>query len=167
MARLLVLWLLSERSLTGYEIKKALTNDGMSFWFGLEVGSIYSVLKTLAKHGHIAMVATEKPGRRPTRTRYRITATGRHHYRSLLVEALATPVAPIAPIDVALAARGDLDPTEVGTALARRAKTLDEQLGAIERYRTAAPAHAIADRNKAVVAAERDWLAQLDQSSIT
>ena len=167
MARLLTLWLLAERPLTGYEIKKALTDDGMRFWFGLEDGSIYSVLRTLTKHGHAEIVATEQHGNRPTRTRYRITAAGRRHYRELLVEALATPALPVAAIDVALAAGGDLDPTVVGEALATRTKALHELLADAEAHRNASPASIIVDRNVALLSAELDWLARTDDRSAT
>lgn len=167
MARLLVLWLLSERSSYGYEIKKALSDDATAFWFSLDDASIYSALRTLTKHGHAREVGSEQDGRRPPRTRYAITAKGRRHYRQLLVEALATPSLPIAAVDVALAARGDLDATAVSEALSRRAKALDDLVDGIERARPGTPSPEIAKRNLAIVQAERAWLATLDQSSIT
>lgn len=167
MTRLLILWLLAERPLTGYEIKKALTDDGMRFWFELEDGSIYSALRTLTKHGHAEIAGTEQQGNRPTRTRYRITAAGRRRYRELLIDALRTPALPIAPIDVALAARGDLDPTAVSEALAARTKSLHELGTDIDAHGAAAPSRAVVDRNRALVLAELDWLEQLDQRTAT
>ena len=89
MARLLVLWLLNERPMHGYEIKKSLSDAGMRFWFGLEDASIYSVLRTLAKHGYAVASAPEQQGNRPARTRYEITTEGRRHYRQLLEQAYA------------------------------------------------------------------------------
>ena len=56
MARLLVLWILSERASYGYEIKKALTDQGMAFWFGLEDASVYQVLRTLVDHYRVELV---------------------------------------------------------------------------------------------------------------
>lgn len=167
MTRLLVLWLLAERPLTGYEIKKALTDDGMRFWFALEDGSIYSALRTLTKHGDTEIVGTERDGNRPTRTRYRITEAGTRRYRQLLIEALATPALPVAPIDVALAARGDVDATATSEALASRTKSLHALLADIDAHRSASPSSAVADRNRALVMAELDWLEQLDQRTAT
>ncbi len=167
MARLLVLWLLSERSSYGYEIKKALGDEASSFWFPLEDASIYSALRTMTKHGHVREVGTEQDGRRPPRTRYAITAQGRRHYRQLLIDALATPILPVSAVDIALAARGDLPPTDVGEALARRAKSLDEIAARIDSLRSATPSPEIANRNLALVEAERAWLTALDQSTIT
>lgn len=167
MTRLLVLWLLNERPSYGYEIKKAVSDQTMAFWFALDDASIYSALRTLTKHGHIRQTGTEREGQRPKRTRYAITPQGKQYYRQLLTEALATPSLPIAPVDVALAARGDLDATAVSEALARRAKSLDELEALIEAATPGSPSAAIATRNMAIINAEQRWLAELDQSSIT
>lgn len=166
MARLLVLWLLSERPSYGYEIKKALSDEAMAFWFGLDDASIYSVLRTLTKHDHVREVGIEQDGKRPKRTRYAITSQGREYYRRLLAEALATPSLPIAPVDVALAARGDLDAAAVSEALAMREKSLHELEAQITAATSGAPSPAIPSRNMAIVRAEREWLATIDQSSI-
>jgi DNA-binding PadR family transcriptional regulator len=167
MARLLVLWILSERACHGYEIKKALSDQGTAFWFGLDDTSIYSALRTLVKLGFARELGTEREGARPPRTRYEITPGGRAHYRELLVEALATPRLPTAPIDVALAANGDLDEATVRAALTRRAAALDELADRIRRAAAAAPSRHIVERNRALVDAERAWLAALDPSAIT
>lgn len=167
MARLLVLWLLSERPSYGYEIKKALSDEATAFWFSLDDAAIYSALRTLTKQGHTREVATEQEGKRPKRTRYAITAQGRRHYRHLLADALAKPTLPVSTMDIALAARGDLDATVVSEALARRAKSLEDLAAHIDAATPGAPSAAIATRNKAIVDAERAWLAGLDQSSIT
>lgn len=167
MARLLVLWILSEHPMHGYQIKKALSDEGMSFWFGLEDASIYSVLRTLAKNGYAQELPSEQAGNRPRRTRYRITPAGRRYYRNLLAEALAQPTPSIAAVDVALAARGDLDSATVSEALATRTKSLHELEAQIEAARAAAPAPAMVDRNLALVRAELAWLAELDHATIT
>lgn len=167
MARLLVLWLLNERAMHGYQIKKALTDDGMAFWFRLEDASIYSVLRTLTKNGYAESDGGDSGGGRRQRTTYRITSSGRQYYRSLLAEALATPVRPASPIDVALSARGDLEPTEVSSALADRSKRLHELVAEMQRGKRAAPSAAMVERNLAVVQAELDWLDRLDHSSVS
>lgn len=167
MAPLLVLWILRERSSYGYEIKRALTDGGMAFWFGLADASIYSALRTLEKHGHIREVGVEQSGSRPRRTRYAITASGKRHYADLLVEAIETVRAPIGPIDVALAARGDLDAETVNAALGRRAAAIAELRSEVEQRRPASPSPAIADRIIAHLDADAAWLSRLDPSSIT
>lgn len=158
MARLLVLWLLAERAAHGYQIKRSLTDAGLAFWFGLEDASIYSVLRTLLRHGQVREVARERAGGRPTRTRYAITAAGRRHYDELLTEAIRSVRVPVAPVDVALAAVGDLDEAEAAAAWHDRRTALSSLADDIERHRSAAPSSAIADRNLALVRAEIAWL---------
>jgi DNA-binding PadR family transcriptional regulator len=167
MGRLLVLWLLSEQPMYGYEIKKALTNGGMAFWFGLEDASIYSVLRTLTKNGFAKELDAEQSGNRPVRTRYSITSSGQQYYRTLLREAMTTVALPISPFDVALAARGDLGPAVVAQALDTRLASLRELEDAIDATRSAAPNTAIVERNLALVVAERTWLETLDHRTIT
>jgi len=164
-ARLLVLWLLNERPMHGYQIKKALADDGMAFWFALEDASIYSVLRTLAKKGYV--VERAETGSVRPRTVYRITPEGRTYYQTLLANALAVPSSTVGPIDVALSARGDLDPTTISSSLAARGKHLHEQMAEMERGRRAAPSNAMVDRNLALVRAEVEWLEHLDHSSIS
>lgn len=167
MARLLVLWILSERASYGYQIKKALTDGGMAFWFGLDDTSIYSALRTLVKLGYATEAGTEQDGARPPRTRYRITPEGRAHYRELLAEALAAPRLQVAPIDVALAAAGDLDTATVSEALGRRAAELGDLLAGIERAAAAAPSRSIVERNRVLIEAELAWLRTVDPSTIS
>jgi DNA-binding PadR family transcriptional regulator len=167
MARLLVLWILSERSAYGYEIKKALTDQGMAFWFGLEDASVYQVLRTLVRHGHAREVGIEQEGARPPRTRYALTPAGRRHYTDLLVRAARQVSLPIAGIDVVLAAQGDLDRGELDDALTERTQALRRLREQIGTARPACPHPAIADRTLALVDAELAWLDDLDLDRIT
>src|ERR671936_1896132 len=99
LTRLLVLWLLSEQSLHGYRIKKILDDEGLRFWFPIEFGSIYAVLRSLVKGGYVEATAVEREGRRPQRTRYSITPMGRRHLSELLERAwreLSSPAEPFA-----------------------------------------------------------------------
>ena len=59
LTRLLVLWLLSEQPLHGYRIKKILDDDGLRFWFPVEYTSIYAVLRSLVRGGHVEPVAVD------------------------------------------------------------------------------------------------------------
>lgn len=167
MARLLVLWILSERASYGYEIKKALTDQGMAFWFGLEDASIYQVLRTLVRHGHAREVGIEQEGSRPPRTRYALTPSGRRHYADLLRQVGGQVSLPVAGIDVVLAAQGDLDRDDLDAALTRRGAELHRLRDRINEHRAACPHPAIADRNLALVDAELAWLDDLDLDLIT
>lgn len=165
MTRLLVLWLLSERPLYGYEITRSLSDSGMRFWFAVEEASIYSVLRTLARNGYAVEQVEDGDTGRPRR-RYTITAAGRAYHRELLREALADPVLRADPVDVALAASADLTPGEVRDLLAQRAATLRALLVGIERNARAAPDEAIVRRRRALAAAELAWLETHQETTI-
>ena len=108
LTRLLILWLLSEQPLHGYRIKKILDDDALRFWFPVEYGSIYAVLRSLTKRGYVEPVAVERDHQRPERTRYAITREGRQHLAELLERAWRELPSPADPIALALAARSDL-----------------------------------------------------------
>lgn len=158
LARLLILWLLSEQPLHGYRIKRALDDDGLAFWFPVEFASIYSVLRTLVKHGHAEESGREQEGARPERALYRITRPGRAHYGDLLEQAWSELDPPAERIQVALAALADLPPARLLSALHTRKQALVERLAQCEALRRAAPQPAMADRTRALTHAELDWL---------
>lgn len=161
MTRLLLLWLLAERALTGYEIKRGLTDAGMRFWFTVEDASIYSVLRTLLRNGHVVEEAVERTDTRRPRTRYAITPEGRAHYRGLLRQALADPHPFAAPVEVALAAGGDLDPGEVVSCLSLRAEALRGLIAEQERHAPSSPSVPLVGRRRALARAELAWVEEL------
>jgi DNA-binding PadR family transcriptional regulator len=157
MVRLLILWLLSERPLHGYRIKKILEDEGLAFWYPVEFASIYSALRTLAKEGWVVEEATEREGSRPPRTRYRITPAGRDHYRHLLRAAWSEAPHHRHPIDVACAAGGDLEGQEVLALLERRVTNLETRSTEIDAATRASPSRLLVDRARRLNAAETDW----------
>ena len=83
--RLVILGLLRERPLYGYEIKHII-EDHMGDWTSIAFGSIYFALGKLADEGYIIKVATEQEGNRPSRTIYQITESGTDEFMRLLRE---------------------------------------------------------------------------------
>lgn len=156
--RLVILWLLSESPLHGYQVKRILSDPGLQFWFPIEFGSIYSVLRSLAKEGYVREAAVERAGRRPRRTRYAITPRGRQYFAALLREAWRRPHSPTQPIDLALAARPELAEEELPEILAARREALQDRLGEIERIRRSAPSAEMVERARILTEAELHWL---------
>lgn len=156
-----MLWLLAERPLYGYEITKSLADSGMRFWFAVEEASIYSVLRTLTRNGYAVEQAVERADTGRPRVRYALTGAGRAYYADLLRHALAVPVSFAGPVDVALAAAGDLEEVEAEQLLRRRAARLEADLAALDLNARSAPADALVDRRRVLVAAELDWLNNL------
>ena len=87
--RLVILGLLRERPLYGYEIKQ-LIEQYMGDWTSIAFGSIYFALDKLAEEKLIEKVATEQEGGRPSRTVYQITQAGRDEFLRLLRELWTT-----------------------------------------------------------------------------
>jgi DNA-binding PadR family transcriptional regulator len=161
LTRLVVLWLLSEGPLHGYRIKKILDDEGLSFWFPIEYASIYTVLRTLVKTDHVRIVAVERDGQRPERTRYSITRSGRRHLNALLERAWREPPRPADPIQLALAARSELGEERVAALILERAEALRQRLILLERLGRSAPAPEMVGRQAALTRAELEWLESL------
>jgi DNA-binding PadR family transcriptional regulator len=157
LTRLLILWLLSEQSLHGYRIARILDEQTLAVWFPTKVGSIYAVLRTLVREGNVQVVAVEREGRRPERTRYTITTQGRRHFEESLRAAWAALPTFVDPIDAALSATGELDEEEVERLLVVRAERLRERLATLDRFERAAPAAEIVERRRLLAEAELAW----------
>jgi DNA-binding PadR family transcriptional regulator len=159
LVRLLVLWLLAEQPMHGYGIKRALADGALRLWFSVEDASIYSLLRTLVKQGHVQAMGVERQGERPQRSLYAITPQGRAHYVDLLERAWAEPDDAGSPIQAALAARPDIGHERLLPALRARHRALRERLAECRRQRAAAPDPAMVDRTLALTRAELAWLA--------
>jgi len=158
LSRMLVLWLLSEQPLHGYRIKRILDDEGLRFWFPIEFGSIYAVLRTLVKAGHVEAAAVEREGRRPERTRYAITPAGRRYLAELLERAWQELPSPGDPFALALAARSDLEDEErVPELLQARMRALRARLARLDGLARAAPAPELVERQRALTVAELAW----------
>ncbi|MCH7719785.1 MAG: PadR family transcriptional regulator [Planctomycetes bacterium] len=158
LTRLLILWLLAEGPMHGYRIKKVLEDESLRFWFPVAFASIYSMLRTLVRQGHARIAAREREGRRPQRTLYRLTPSGRKHYAELLRAAWRTPPSPANPVNLALAAFGDLDDAEVRTLQRQRTDALEHRLERLDGLARSAPAGEIVERERAIAVAELKWL---------
>jgi DNA-binding PadR family transcriptional regulator len=85
---LAVLGLISQRPLTGYDLRKVFQTTPLGH-FSSSPGAIYPALKRLEEAGWIRRVATKTPAPRP-RTAYEITARG----HKVLKDHLSRPVTP-------------------------------------------------------------------------
>ncbi len=81
--RLVILGLLRERPLYGYEIKHIIESH-MGDWTSIAFGSIYFALNKLADEAFVEKIATEQEGSRPSRSVYQITDAGRGEFMRLL-----------------------------------------------------------------------------------
>ena len=84
--RLVILGLLRERPLYGYEIKQII-EEHMSDWTSIAFGSIYFALDKLEEENFVEKVEVKQAGKRPSRSVYQITKSGRKEFLRLLREA--------------------------------------------------------------------------------
>lgn len=110
----------------GYQLRRELMTWHVQEWGNLNPGSIYTGLRTLAKHGFLAELA-EDGGRRAGRTSYKLTTDGETEYFTLLRTAL-WQVQPFRPdhLQVALNFLPDLRRDEVAAGLEARISQLEQ-----------------------------------------
>lgn len=158
MARLLVLWLLSEQALHGYRIKRILEDEAYAFWFNIEFASIYSVLRTLVKQGYVEETGLEQDGARPERMGYRITRSGRAHLRELLRNAWLTMPLMGDAFQLAIAGTAELSEKDIAQLKDERIALLEQRLKECKGLRRAALTEAMVERGNVLLAAELRWL---------
>jgi DNA-binding PadR family transcriptional regulator len=126
--RLLVLGLLQQRPMHGYELKRIAHESRIESWSGVLAGSIYHALKTLQGQRLIAAARDPKPVTRP-RVVYSITASGRRELKQLVKQALDAPVRGF-PTDLygALLHIDTVSPREKNEAISRQIHALEEEI---------------------------------------
>src|ERR1700682_6579753 len=85
---LAVMNLLMERPMHPYEMKSKIKERGHDQVIRLKGGSIYDTVERLEEGGFIQAQETSREGRRPERTVYAITETGRGEITGWLLEGL-------------------------------------------------------------------------------
>lgn len=130
---LAVMNLLVEHPMHPYEMKSRMKERGHDQVIRLKGGSIYDTVERLESGGFIQAHETSREGRRPERTVYAITETGREEIMAWLRELLARPVNEYPQFGAALAFFAVLDKDEVVRLLKLRSALLDGQVVGEER----------------------------------
>jgi DNA-binding PadR family transcriptional regulator len=166
--RLVILGLLLERPLYGYEIKQVI-EEHMSDWTSIAFGSIYFALDKLAAEKFVEKVEVEQAGKRPSRSVYEITAAGRGEFLRLLRESWQQPERQYFSIDICLFFLKNLPVDEVQRYLRSRQAGLQATLEHLHSHRAeqlAVPevpriAMAIFDHTLVHTQAELSWVTDL------
>jgi len=162
--RLVILGLLQERPLYGYEIKQ-LIEEHMGDWTAIAFGSIYFALGKLDEEGFIEKVATEQEGNRPSRSVYRITGAGRDEFQRLLRQVWREMKQQTYDLDIGLFFIDALPPQEVRESLQARIDQLEDVLRHLEAHQAEqmqqpeipSIAKAIFEHSRVHVRAELSW----------
>jgi DNA-binding PadR family transcriptional regulator len=164
---LAVLSCLWERPMYPYEMTTSMRERGKEGSIRLNFGSLYSVIKSLEKHGLIAVAQTEREGNRPERIVYEITDAGRREADEWLRELIDTPAKEYPAIETGLSLMAMLPPATVAELLEKRVERLDAEIASREAQLTgeaaAVPELFMVEFHfkTAMLAAERAHLAQL------
>jgi DNA-binding PadR family transcriptional regulator len=130
---LAVMNLLIEQPMHPYEMKSKMKERGHDQVIKLTGGSIYDTVERLERGGFIQAQETSREGRRPERTVYAITETGRDEITDWLKELLSQPVNEYPQFGAALAFFAHLPKDEVVRLLKIRSAMLDGQVAGSER----------------------------------
>jgi DNA-binding PadR family transcriptional regulator len=125
---LAVLACLTEHPMHPYEIATILRERGKDQSIKLNYGALYSVVEALQQHGLILAQETEREGRRPERTVYRLTDAGRMELIDWISELLSRPVKEYTRFEAGLSLIPVLSPEDAAALLAQRCRLLEMQI---------------------------------------
>jgi DNA-binding PadR family transcriptional regulator len=122
---LALLSLLAQAPMYPYEMAQTLKARGKDRSIKINWGSLYTVVQNLEKHGFIEATSTEREGRQPERTTYRITEAGKAELLDWLRELIGIPEWVPTPFEAALSEATVVGPDELISLLTERLSALD------------------------------------------
>jgi DNA-binding PadR family transcriptional regulator len=166
--RLVILGLLRQQPLHGYEIKQII-EEHMGDWTSIAFGSIYFALGKLEEEDFAEKAATEKVGGRPSRSIYQITEAGRAEFLRLLRQVWTGVERHYFALDIALAFAEALPVEEIKGHLRGRIAQLEGIMQHLEEHQAEQMAHekvprmaaAVFDHSRAHFKAELAWTTDL------
>jgi DNA-binding PadR family transcriptional regulator len=126
---LAVLGTIVQRPMHPYEMASFLRARGKEDDMEIKWGSLYTVVRNLAKHGFIEVAESTREGARPERTIYRITDAGHDELVDWVRELLSTPQPEHPRFKAGLSVLGVITPDEVIALLRRRLEAMDNTIG--------------------------------------
>jgi DNA-binding PadR family transcriptional regulator len=163
--RLVILGLLKDKPLYGYELKRIIEQN-MGDWTSIAFGSIYFALSKLKDEGLVEIESEERVGNRPSRSVYKITQNGRNSFLSLLRDNWRSYNREYYPIDIALIFSGELPADEVREYIKKRIGMMEkamEYLALHKKSKLSRPgvpmmAKAVFSHSEFHIRAELEWL---------
>ena len=125
---LVVLACLTEHPMHPYEMATTMRERGKDQSIKLNYGSLYTVVEALQQHGLMVAQETERAGRRPERTVYRLTDAGRMELIDWLSELISTPVKEYTWFEAGLSLIPVLPPEDAAALLAQRCNRLEMEI---------------------------------------
>jgi DNA-binding PadR family transcriptional regulator len=166
---LMVLVLLAEAPMHPYEMQRVMQARGKDNVVRVQRGSLYPAVERLAAAGLIEPAETERAGRRPERTVYRITEDGRETAESWLSTMIRTVRNEFPEFPAALSFLPLLSDQDVRAELTVRLVSLGKGIAAIrsvtedlnDRFRLPRLFLIEAEYQLAMLQAEHDWVSSV------
>jgi DNA-binding PadR family transcriptional regulator len=165
-----VLALLHERQMHAYEMYQVLLHRRNDRLLKVKPGSLYHTVERLAGQELVRATGTERAGNRPERTTYEITTAGKRALEERVQTGIETYAYEYPLFPVVLSEAHNLELKDAVERFRRRLCDLDLQIAEVEEAIADVTARQVpeafwmaADYNRAVLAAERDWLTTLLQ----
>ena len=125
---LAVLTCLTEHPMHPYEMATTLRERGKDQSIKLNYGALYTVVEALQQHGLIVAQETEREGRRPERTVYHLTETGRLELIDWISELISRPVKEYTQFEAGLSLIPVLPPEDAAALLTQRCARLEMEI---------------------------------------
>jgi DNA-binding PadR family transcriptional regulator len=155
---------LEERSMHPYEMATTMRARHKDESIKLNYGSLYTVVEALQRHGLIEAQETEREGRRPERTVFRITPAGSAELLDWLSELISVPDKEYLRFEAGLSLLPVLTPDQAVELLEIRCQHLEVDLAQRHTVRGLIAAHGVArlfvvehEYMTALVEAELAW----------
>lgn len=162
---LAVLGTVVQKPMHPYEIASVLRARGKDNDLEIKWGSLYTVVRNLAKHGFLEVVDSTREGARPERTIYAITAAGRDELVDWTRELVSTPQPDHPPFKAGLSMLAALSPDDAARALEQRLAALASGIAELRAALDADQADGIprlflveSEYELALRTAEADWV---------
>ena len=163
-----VLALLDERGMHAYEMYQLLLQRRNDRLLKVKPGSLYHTVERLAGQELVRATGTERAGNRPERTTYEITPAGKRALEERVRTGIEDYAYEYPLFPVVLSEAHNLEPADAAGAFRRRLTALDAELAELDASIAEVTERQVpeqfwvaADYQRAVLAAERDWLATL------
>ena len=165
-----ILELLDEEPMHPYEMASRMRIRHHDEFIRLNFGTLYHTVEMLDRKGWIVPLEREKEGRRPERTIYQLTDSGRDVLTTTLAELLRTPRKEYPHFAAGLMFMHHLKAKDAAGCLNERARSLDVIIAKFEAVLAELLHHGVTrlalievEHKIAMLDAERDWVRGLER----
>lgn len=169
-----ILTLLHERPMHPYEMASTMRDRHHDMFIRLNFGTLYHTVDVLERDGWIVPTEREREGRRPERTIYTLTESGREVLLRWLSQLLAQPMREYPHFTAGLMFMHHLGADQAAGNLQERTASLDASIAKLERILTELRARGLTrlslievEHKIAMLEAERNWVRKLEKEITT